>query len=272
MRMRCRKYVRTADTRRARVDGARPAARIAASQRSRSSTVASPDASARNGPARPGRGGTRRPCAGSVARQEQQVALEVVVGGNGGHEARDRFGSTGRAPALRGSGDGGLYSAWTAGVTILRRFVHRRIGSRSERMRAVVDAAAVASRPRGCRSASWRGRRGRGAPGSCEVGSAFERCARTHAAGDAGSARGGERCSCRGGDRARRERVRQRRPDCELGPGVSKVDGRHAARPPRRAARCAPCRPCHGRVPPRAEVEVREIEPDCLGAPEEPPE
>jgi hypothetical protein len=41
MRFRCRKYVLTAETRRASVEGARPCARIPASQRSRSSTDAS---------------------------------------------------------------------------------------------------------------------------------------------------------------------------------------------------------------------------------------
>ena len=99
MRMRCRKNVRTADTRRASVDGASPSARIAASQRSRSSTAASADVPA----ADRGQGGeiaavrVDRPRRALRCQMEQE-ALDLEIGGGSGHGAR--LDSLGKRPLL----------------------------------------------------------------------------------------------------------------------------------------------------------------------------
>ena len=121
-------------------------------------------------------------------------------------------------------------------------------------MRAVVDAAAVAARRRGCRSAWSRGSCDRAAPGSCAGRRRLPAGAsRRRAVGDAG-----------GGASRRSVLVSSRRPRAERKSAFSAPrascgrtrGGRPpaGARPPRRAARPVPCRPCRvrGRAPGRS--------------------
>ena len=125
------------------------------------------------------------------------------------------------------------------------------------------------SRPRGCTPASSRATNARAAPGSC-AGRRRPRAdaSRTSDAGDAGGGGAAAACSCRAGARAPRGRARRSRPAGELRPGVSEVAGEVvrgllAERDdPLLAALAA-----HAHLL-LLEVDVGQVEPDRLGAPQ----